>query len=263
MSSPKGSLFVVDGNNCAGKSSFVDKFSKKFDFIKFPENIAPSLIKFYEDPKKYGGALQTFLLRVRYDQYREAMALVKKGENVIMDRSVYSDIYFTEANHNLGNISDSDYESHIKMRDLMLAECNKMRPTLVLYLVTLPETCKQRLSERCRPGEEKMTLTYLEEVHKQLSPDNSKWAAEITCGGSLSNLVTVDWNGFDDGFDYQAFYVKYFTLKQDSYSYDINRKSIHLLTLAVPIIEEMEKTKPTTLEKTVEDRIGKYAYKDL
>lgn len=71
----------------------------------------PILDKYYEDPEKYGFALQIYFLNKRFAAIKKAY----KADNNVLDRSIYEDALFTYINTLQGSISDQEYHIYLDL----------------------------------------------------------------------------------------------------------------------------------------------------
>ena len=77
--------------------------------------------------------------------------MLRDGQSVVQDRSIYEDKIFTKNSNNNEYITDSDYRKYQKLFNLVMK--NKPRPSLIIYLESNVETLRKRILERSR-GEE-------------------------------------------------------------------------------------------------------------
>ena len=77
--------------------------------------------------------------------------LLREGQSVAQDRSIYEDQIFTKNSNNYEYITDEDYRKYQDLFSLMMT--NKPTPDLIIYLESDVEALKSRIVERSR-GEE-------------------------------------------------------------------------------------------------------------
>jgi deoxyadenosine/deoxycytidine kinase len=77
--------------------------------------------------------------------------LLREGQSVAQDRSIYEDQIFTKNSNNYEYITDEDYRRYLDLFDLVMS--NKPTPDLIIYLESDVDTLKARIQERSR-GEE-------------------------------------------------------------------------------------------------------------
>jgi len=177
-------LFSIAGNIAAGKSTLtralenrtggrIVSFLERVDYVK--EN--GYLQKYYEAVTAYdrikgnklnGGDRDVFLAIKEEAEYwgykiQETYFLsrlldlgvltemLREGQSVAQDRSIYEDQIFTKNSNNREYITDQDYRRYLDLFDLVMA--NKPRPDLIIYLESDVAALKSRILERNR-GEE-------------------------------------------------------------------------------------------------------------
>ena len=86
--------------------------------------------------------------------------LLREGQSVVQDRSIYEDQVFTKNSNNHEYITDEDYRKYLDVFKLMMA--NKPKPDLIVYLESDVEALKARIVGRDRWEESELA-----------SPDNA------------------------------------------------------------------------------------------
>jgi len=74
--------------------------------------------------------------------------LLREGQSVVQDRSIYEDHVFTKNSNNHEYITDEDYRKYLDIFDLMMSD--KRKPDLVVYLESDVEALKARIIGRDR-----------------------------------------------------------------------------------------------------------------
>ncbi|MCW8925640.1 MAG: deoxynucleoside kinase, partial [Xanthomonadales bacterium] len=74
--------------------------------------------------------------------------LLREGQSVVQDRSIYEDQVFTKNSHNHEYITDEDYRKYLDVFELMMSD--KRKPDLVVYLESDVEALKARIVGRDR-----------------------------------------------------------------------------------------------------------------
>lgn len=80
--------------------------------------------------------------------------LLREGQSVAQDRSIYEDQIFTKNSNNYEYISDEDYRRYQDLFKLMMN--NKATPDLIIYLESNVETLKTRIVGRNRGAESEL-----------------------------------------------------------------------------------------------------------
>ena len=178
---------VVAGNIGIGKSSLVERLSRKLDWKPFyePEAFNPYLADFYQDMAAWGFHSQIFFLANRLRAHRQ---LTSYPDSVIQDRSIYEDAeIFACALHEQGTMNDRDYATY---RDLFTALSEFIPPPdLVIYLRGSVPTLLSRIALRAREYERAIPVSYLELLNR-LYED---WTTSFT----LCPVLTVPADNLD------------------------------------------------------------------
>jgi deoxyadenosine/deoxycytidine kinase len=180
----KSYLFSIAGNIAAGKSTLtraletrsggrIVSFLEQVDYVKK----YGYLQKYYEAVTAYdrlkgvklnGGDRANFLEVKREAEYwgykiQETYflsrlldlgvltELLREGQSVAQDRSIYEDQIFTKNSNNREYITDADYRKYLDLFDLVMQD--KPTPDLIIYLESDVEALKHRIVGRSR-GEE-------------------------------------------------------------------------------------------------------------
>lgn len=159
-------LYSIEGNIGVGKSTLISVLTeKKYSCYKEPVEKWTLLEKFYKDPVKYMIPFQNQVLLTQICQLNE----IKKDTAKIkfVERSIW-----TARNIFIEMNIDKWDETNLDNYDLLY---NSVNPQIdvMFFLKSDPQTCFDRVSVRNRPGEEKITLSYLENLnnhfHKTLT----------------------------------------------------------------------------------------------
>lgn len=153
-------LIVVGGMIGGGKSSLAKLIGEHYGTEVFYESVDdnPILPLFYTaseeeiQAKRYPFLLQLHFLDTRFKSIKQALV----DDNNVLDRSIYEDWYFAKINHDLGRISDLEFELYTKLLENMMEELTgmpKKAPDLMVYLSGSFETFLQRIAGRGREYE--------------------------------------------------------------------------------------------------------------
>ena len=158
----------------AGKSTFLEYLKIHFKnqaeicFLDEPinewntiqdEEKTPMLVKFYENPKKYGFSFQVLVFLTRYIRLRDALAN-PNYKVIITERCLESDFYiFAKMSYEyMKNMEKVEYEIYLKMvKEIEITVANQ----LFVYINVSSSVCMKRIKLRNREGEEKLTMEYL------------------------------------------------------------------------------------------------------
>ena len=83
--------------------------------------------------------------------------LLREGQSVAQDRSIYEDQIFTKNSNNNEYITDEDYRKYLDLFDLVMN--NKPTPDLIVYLESDVEALKARIIGRSRAEEAELAAT--------------------------------------------------------------------------------------------------------
>ncbi|WP_422445081.1 deoxynucleoside kinase [Endozoicomonas sp. ALB091] len=183
---------AVEANIAAGKSTLLPKLAAElgWDAIQEPVN----------DPE-FTRLLQEFtdhpndaVKRIQFQEYitNRRASIVEQlptDRNYLIERSLYSDLIFTQANF-LGMVKpDERYMLHYCEIQRRLKDYPVI--SAVIYLRTAPNIAHSRLIERARSAEDGTPLTYLCDIHNY----HEAILPQI-CRSMGTPLITVNWDDF-------------------------------------------------------------------
>lgn len=152
---------IIEGPLGVGKTSLALMLAEKMDGETLLEETEenPFLVKFYQNPKKYGFQTQIFFLLRRYQRVVELaqMGLFKKI--IISDYLFDKDRIF--ARSNLDNDQFWLYEQLFQ-----LLRKRVTTPDLVIFLQATTEVLMERIRKRDKKYERGITFKYLDEINK-------------------------------------------------------------------------------------------------
>lgn len=179
-------IISVESNIGAGKSTIIEYIMKRkqtdnhiFILVEEPvnewKNIKVNgkeiLTAYYEDILNVALPFQLIALLTRkklFDKKIKEANIIEQetGKEVflITERTIYSDKYiFAEMLHNDGFINDAGMVAY----NLWNSEFSKnFTVDKILYINISPEICLERILKRSRPGENNITIDYLEKCQK-------------------------------------------------------------------------------------------------
>ena len=145
-------LVLVAGNIGAGKTSLTERLAARLNWSADYESVAdnPYLSDFYGDMRAWSFHLQIFFLGHRAAQHRQ---LALDPRSAIIDRSIYEDAHiFARALHEMGNLSERDYTSYLRLYNLIVESLPA--PALLIYLRAPVEVLSRaHHAARARHGE--------------------------------------------------------------------------------------------------------------
>ncbi|MDE1381177.1 deoxynucleoside kinase [Bacillus licheniformis] len=159
-------VIVTGGMIGLGKTSVAELLGKELGSEVFYESVEnnPILPLFYTasdeeiQEKRYPFLLQLYFLQTRFEAIKQAY----KENNNVLDRSIYEDWYFAKVNHDLGRISDLEFQVYEGLLNEMMKEIDdlpyKKAPDLMVYLKASFETVMLRIGLRGRDFEQDQGL---------------------------------------------------------------------------------------------------------
>ena len=172
----EGTTYTIhlEGNIASGKTSFLNllrSLDKNKDIAYFPEPVSKwqnvggenVLKNAYENPDDHLFKFQALAIN---DMMRHHAKKVDKKIKII-ERSLSTIRWcFLPKLYTDGHFSSSEYTINKQVCDFYLDEFpNMVKPDLIVYLMSSPKKSHQRVMSRARPGEEKITLEYLQGLH--------------------------------------------------------------------------------------------------
>jgi deoxyadenosine/deoxycytidine kinase len=200
----KSYLISIAGNIAAGKSTLTKALEKRSrgNIVSFLERVDyvkknGYLQKYYEAVTAYDRLKGTKLDgndRSGFLQVKEAAEywgykiqetyflsrlldlgvlseLLREGQSVAQDRSIYEDQIFTKNSNNCEYITDEDYRKYLDLFELVMK--NKPTPDLIIYLESDVEALKTRIVGRSRGEESELASpdnTYLSNLNDLYRP---------------------------------------------------------------------------------------------
>ncbi len=153
-------LILVAGNIGSGKTSLTEKIGQRLGWQTAYESVVdnPYLPNFYADMKTWSFHLQVYFLGHRAQQHLDMWNL---SQSAIIDRSIYEDAHiFARALHQMGNLTELDYLSYLKLFNILTQGLPK--PSMLIYLKAPVKVLMKRIQQRARNMETGITPDYLE-----------------------------------------------------------------------------------------------------
>jgi deoxyadenosine/deoxycytidine kinase len=192
-------VLVISGMIGIGKTSVAELLGRELGTEVFYESVDdnPILPLFYTSSdeeiqaKRYPFLLQLYFLQTRFQAIKEAY----KEDNNVLDRSIYEDWYFCKVNHDLGRISDLEFQVYEGLLDEMMKEIDglpyKKAPDLMIYLKASFETVMFRIGLRGRDFEQDQNLI---EYYRTLWKDYDEWVNKYY---DASEVLVIDMDNTD------------------------------------------------------------------
>lgn len=184
----RDSIFiVVAGIIGAGKTTLTTALAKKkkLKSVFEPVKENPYLELFYKDPRKYGYAMQVYMLTKRFGAHQE---IVWSKDSTIQDRSIYEDPIFAKMlNEDDKKISDVDFQTYKELFKQMTSFLR--RPDCIVYLDCEAKTAHSRILKRGRDCEKGIPVEYLE----QLRAGYESWIEQVK---HHIPVIRIPWDTF-------------------------------------------------------------------
>ena len=183
-------MFIgISGIIGAGKSTLAQNLAKHLGYEAFNEPVKenPYLEDFYADMNRWGAMMQIHLLFRRFEQHQQIVWNKDKG--AVQDRTIYEDTIFARMLHEAGFIDQRDYETYIGHFNIMKRFL--VYPDVLIYLRVSPKVSMQRIQERGRDAESRITLEYMENLHQGYE----SFIAEMDY---YTRVLTLDWKEYKE-----------------------------------------------------------------
>jgi deoxyadenosine/deoxycytidine kinase len=118
---------------------------------KLDGNDPDGFLKTKEEAEYWGYKIQETYFLSRLLDLGVLSELLREGQSVAQDRSIYEDRIFTKNSNNNEYITDRDYRKYQELFKLVMT--NKPKPDLIIYLESDVSALKSRILDRSR-GEE-------------------------------------------------------------------------------------------------------------
>ncbi|XP_053291650.1 thymidine kinase 2, mitochondrial isoform X2 [Pleuronectes platessa] len=182
----KKAVICVEGNIASGKTTCLEYFSKTSNIEVLTEPISKwrnvrghnPLALMYQDPERWGITLQTYIQLTMLDRHLSSITAPVR----MMERSLFSAKYiFVDNLFRSGKMPEVDYavlsewfdwittniSIPVDLIDVRFVLSHLSRTSApFIYLQTSPQTCHERLKQRCREEEKVIPLEYLESIHQ-------------------------------------------------------------------------------------------------
>jgi deoxyadenosine/deoxycytidine kinase len=181
-----GFFLGIAGSIGAGKSTLTRILEENLRWRAYlePSIENPYLQRYYADPASWSFHSQIYFLTRRY----EALAQLGREERFyIVDRTIYEDgEIFAASLHQQGIMSDVDFETYGRLYAIFQGLLR--RPNLIVYLRASPQFLLERIRQRGRDFERRITLDYLQ----QLGDGYEEWIEKIGKEVPVLNVPVED-----------------------------------------------------------------------
>ena len=156
---------AVAGNIGSGKSTLTRMLARHYRWEARFESVDnnPYLEDYYNDIKRWSFNLEVYFLKERF---RDLIAIQQANHTIVQDRTIFEGVYvFMQNNHDLGNLSDRDYNTYMELFGQMLEMVHL--PDLMIYLRASVPHLVGNIQKRGRDYEQTIQLEYLENLNRR------------------------------------------------------------------------------------------------
>lgn len=176
----------VAGNIGSGKTTLTRMLSEHYGWVPKYEAVSynPYLEDYYKDIPRWSYNLETYFLAQRF---QDVLDIARSQDVIIQDRTLFEGVYiFVANNHDLGNLSDRDYNTYMQLFELMMSMVQP--PDLLIYLKSTVPYLVAKIQKRGREYEQSMNLEYLSGLNRRYE----EWIANYK-----GRVLTIDADNLD------------------------------------------------------------------
>ena len=154
---------VIAGNIGSGKTTLTKMLVRHYGWEPRMESVIenPSLQDYYSDMERWSLNLEVYFLKERF---RDLLDIAKAKTTIVQDRSIFEGVYiFAANNHDMGNMSDRDFNTYMGLFDSMMMIARK--PDLMVYLRSSVPHLVDHIHKRGRDYEQNIQLDYLNNLN--------------------------------------------------------------------------------------------------
>lgn len=156
---------AIAGNIGSGKTTLTNMLAKHYGWEPRMESVLqnPYLQDYYENMSRWSLNLEVFFLKERF---RDLLEIEKSTNTIVQDRSIFEGVHiFAANNHEMGNMSDRDYETYMGLFDSMMMVARL--PDLMVYLRSTVPHLVENIHSRGRDYEQNIQLDYLKNLNNR------------------------------------------------------------------------------------------------
>ena len=156
---------AIAGNIGSGKSTLTQLLAKHYGWEARFESVDhnPYLEDYYKDIYRWSFNLEVYFLKERF---RDLIAISKADHTIIQDRTIFEGVHvFMANNHDMGNLSDRDYETYMELFEQMMHLVQI--PDLMIYLRASVPHLVDNIQKRGRSYEQTIQLEYLQKLNRR------------------------------------------------------------------------------------------------
>lgn len=156
---------AIAGNIGSGKSTLTNLLARHYGWEARYESVDhnPYLEDYYRDIHRWSFNLEVYFLKERF---RDLIAISQADHTIIQDRTIFEGVYvFMANNHEMGNLSDRDYETYMELFEQMMHLVRV--PDLMIYLHASVPHLVGNIQKRGRSYEQTIQLEYLQNLNRR------------------------------------------------------------------------------------------------
>lgn len=156
---------AIAGNIGSGKSTLTNLLARHYGWEAHYESVDhnPYLEDYYRDIHRWSFNLEVYFLKERF---RDLIAISQADHTIIQDRTIFEGVYvFMANNHEMGNLSDRDYETYMELFEQMMHLVRV--PDLMIYLHASVPHLVGNIQKRGRSYEQTIQLEYLQNLNRR------------------------------------------------------------------------------------------------
>ena len=155
----------IAGNIGSGKTTLTRMLAEHYGWIPKYEAVSynPYLEDYYKDIPRWSFNLETYFLTQRF---KDVLEIARSEDVIIQDRTLFEGVHiFVTNNHDLGNLSDRDFDTYMELFRLMMSLVKA--PDLLIYLRSSIPHLVSQIQKRGRDYEQGMSIEYLSGLNKR------------------------------------------------------------------------------------------------
>lgn len=176
----------IAGNIGSGKTTLTRMLSEHYGWSPKYESVDvnPYLEDYYKDIQRWSYNLETYFLARRFS---DVLEISRSSDVIVQDRTLMEGVnIFVANNHELGNLSDRDYDTYMQLYGLLMSLAGT--PDLLIYLKASVPHLVDNIRRRGREYEQGITLDYLDGLNRHYE----EWISSYK-----GRLLVVEVDGLD------------------------------------------------------------------